>query len=120
MHDAPNNQDEAALKSATEIDGTVVLHLNYTPSRAQRESLHKFAQNAFPGRRVAIAEKGTRIEVDPAQNSARLKSLELKVDTLLSIVGTLVDALADEADDAPMVDLDGNTTNAERVPGAPL
>ena len=99
------------LEQALLVDGAIVLETDDHLSMEHRASLMRSAQAVWPGRTIAILDRGMKVA---RNHEPQLTRIEQKLDMLLG-------ALAEEADqEEPGMDLEGRPLPRERVEGEPL
>lgn len=80
----------------------VVIESDLRLTAQQAADLYENARHAWPGRKVVVLDKGIRVSRDE-----QLDRIEAKLDRLL-------EALAEEEDDSPTHDLEGNLLPRQR------
>lgn len=91
--------DDAQVSELVESEATIVVSIQQILKGDQRQQFREIVQQAFPDRRVFIAEGG--MQVSEVGQAEKLDRIEAKLDALL-------DALAEEDEEEPQYDLDGN------------
>ena len=89
----------ARVSEIQDGETTIVVYIQRHVRSDHRQHLKEIVQKAFPGRRVLIADGGMQV---------REVGIEEKLDRIEAKLDALLDALAEDEDDEPQFDLDGN------------